>query len=231
MKHRYPGLILVLLLLPGIIVWTPSESIAQIAQPETVDAGPKSAVRAAALSMILPGLGQRYVNGGSWRTTGTVFALADVASWVALLRTSSLRDRRIDSYESLAAARADAIIDGKDRRFFLNLATFKSSDEYLEVQLRNRAWDQLDYVSTREFQWEWMTDADFFRFRDLRDDAESLDRRSSILVATLVANRLLSAVIAVRSAGKRGMEPRAALTLHPPLRGSLVPGIEIRARL
>lgn len=209
------------------------DSAAQIADdviPPTTQTV-KSPARAAALSLLLPGLGQRYVNDGSWRGSATLFALADVAAWVGLARTVSVRNHRIESYEALAAARADAIVDGKDRRFFLNLATYKSSDEYLETQLRNRAWDQLDYVSTREFQWEWITDADFFRFRDLRDDAESLDRRSSILVATLVANRLISAIIAVRAAGRSRSEARAAVSVYPPTSGRHVPGVRLRLRL
>ncbi len=191
----------------------------------------KSPARAAALSLLLPGLGQRYVNDGSWKGSATLFALADVAAWVGLARTVAVRNHRIDSYEALATARADAIVDGKDRRFFLNLATYKSSDDYLETQLRNRAWDQLDYVSTREFQWEWTTDDDFLRFRDLRDDAESLDRRSSILVATLVANRLISAIIAVRAAGRSRSEARATVSVYPPAGGHHVPGVRLRLRL
>ncbi|MBT8400472.1 MAG: hypothetical protein KJO98_08350 [Rhodothermia bacterium] len=227
------GMTLVVLVLTLAMVGAATDARAQIVDDvteQTVQTS-KSPARAAALSLLLPGLGQRYVNDGSWRGSATLFALADVAAWVGLARTVSVRNHRIDSYEALAAARADAIVDGKDRQFFLNLATYKSSDDYLETQLRNRAWDQLDYVSAREFQWEWASDGDFFRFRDLRNDAESLDRRSSILVATLVANRLLSAVFAVRAAGRSRAEARAAVSVHPPADSYRVPVVRFRLRL
>ncbi len=189
---------------------------------------PRSPAKAAALSLLLPGLGQRYANHGSWKGAATVFALADVASWVGLFRTSALRDQRIDSYQALAATRAHADVNGKDRRFFLNLATYQSSDEYLEIQLRNRAWDQLDYVSAPEFQWQWDSPQDFANFRDLRNSAETLDRRTSVIIAAMVANRVVSALFAVRAAG-RSNRSLASVTVTPPL-GRTYPVLNVNVR-
>ncbi len=185
----------------------------------------RSPATAAALSLLLPGLGQRYANHGSWRGTATIFVIADVATWVGLTRTIQSRNQRINSYTALAASRASAVVDGKDRSFFLNLATYRSSDEYLEIQLRNRAWDQIDYASDPDFRWEWANDEDFLAFRGLRDDAESLDRRKSVLIATLVANRLVSAFVAVRAANRANRTALQSLSLSPPRRGDRYPTV------
>ncbi|MDX1741296.1 MAG: hypothetical protein R3178_08390 [Rhodothermales bacterium] len=187
----------------------------------------RAPAKAAALSLVLPGLGQRYANGGRWSTSATLFATADVAVWLGLVGTLRARSSRTDAYRTLAVSGANADIEGKDRRFFLNLATFRSSDEYLEVQLRNRAWDQLDYVSDPSYQWSWTDEADFLAFRDLRDDAESLGRRRSVLVAALVANRVISALVAVRTAGRYNRNSAVGLSFGPPPEGADWPALRM----
>ena len=221
------GLCLAVILVPGATS-VAGQPLGRTLEPEVTE---RSHARAAALSLLLPGLGQHYVNGGSWKGTATLFALADVASWVGLARTVGARSHRIDSYTALAAARADADVEGKGRSFFLNLATYRSSDEFLEAQLRNRAWDELDDAAARDFQWEWASEEDFVRFRDLRNDAESLDRRASILIATLVANRLVSAIVAIRAARRADESPGTTLSFSPPLRGMNLPRVHLRFRL
>ena len=211
----------VLLLAPA----RPAEG--QIADPAASAHARRAPAKAAALSLLLPGLGQRYANGGRWTTSATLFAAADVAVWLGLVQTIRTRSNRIDSYRTLAASGADAEVEGKDRSFFLNLATYRSSDEYLEVQLRNRAWDQLDYVSNPSFHWDWADEDDFLAFRDLRDDAESLGRRRSVLVASLVANRVISALVAVRSAGRANRRQPAQLSLGPPPPGYSWPVVAV----
>lgn len=47
----------------------------------------KSAKKAFALSLLLPGLGHRYVHDGSWRGAASLFAAADVGLWVSLIGT------------------------------------------------------------------------------------------------------------------------------------------------
>ncbi len=182
--------------------------------------------KAFAASLLLPGLGHRYAQEGSWRGRATVFAAADIGLWVGLFGANWQQVQRVQSYETLAVARANALIEGKDRAFYLNLATYPSSDAYLEAQLRNRAWNRLDYVSTRDFQWEWASDADFQDFRALRNDAETLGRRRSIYAALLVANRLIAGISAVVQAGKTNA-PDLSIALSPPVDASSPPGVHL----
>jgi len=39
---------------------------------------PKSGIKAFGLSLLVPGLGHRYVNGGRWGGAGTIFVAADL---------------------------------------------------------------------------------------------------------------------------------------------------------
>ncbi len=179
-----------------------------------------SGKKAFLLSMILPGLGHRYVRQGHWNGWGAAFSLADASLWVALFGGEWHQNHLIDSYTNLAVSGAGADVSGKNRTFFLNLASFRSSDEFLETVLRNRAWDQIGYVSDPSFQWNWKSEDDFERFRSLRSDAESVGRRSSVLIAALVVNRLVSGLLSSRNAGRMS---RLRVALGPPEIESNIP--------
>lgn len=214
--------LLCLLLLPALT--------APAATAQTPPSPPRSPQKAFALSLLLPGLGHRYAGHGHWQGRGTLFALADAGLWVGLLATEWRRNSLTESFKTLAATRADAQVEGKDRTFFLNLASFHSSDEFVAVSLRNRAWDQVNYVQDRSFQWNWASEVDFQRFRNLRSDAESLRNRRLVLVAALVGNRLVSALLAVRAANRanRADANRLAVALTAPPPGGSLPQLRMR---
>ncbi len=165
------------------------------------ETGP-SGGKAFAMSLLLPGLGHKYVNDGHWSNWAITYASTDASLWLGLIGGEWHRNHLVDSYTTLARSAAGAQVAGKDRTFFLNLASFESSDVYRETMLRNRSWDLIGYVDDPAFQWEWQNDTDYSNYRDLRDDSETLRRRRSILIAGLVANRLISGAISARSAGR-----------------------------
>ncbi len=189
---KYASLLLCLLLIP---------TAARPAGAQT-PGGERSAKKAFALSLLVPGLGHRYVHHGDWDGAASAFVLAEAGLWLGLVATEVRRGQIVSDYETFAAGHADAQVAGKDRQFFLNLATYRSSDEYLDIQLRNRAWDQIDYVSERTNQWRWETESAFLQFRGMREDAETLRRRRTLAVGLLVANRLVSAFTALGAANR-----------------------------
>ena len=188
--------------------------------------------KAFGLSLLLPGLGHRYVNGGQWTAWSGALATGDAALWIGLFAGSWHRDHLIDSYRTLAASSARADLEGKTRTFYLNLASYRSSDEFLESVLRNRAWDQVGYVDDPSFHWSWSSDEDYLRYRDLRDESESLGRRRSILVASIVANRLINGLVAARKAsGLRSSATESAqfsAGFAPPVGGRPVLSLGLR---
>lgn len=187
------GLLLILLLAAS--AFPPASATAQ--NLESPSRG-----KAFLLSLALPGLGHRYVHQGDWDGGASLFAAADVGLWLGLVGTVVRQNQLADGYRTLASMRAGADVSGKDRTFFLTVGSYRSSDEFIEAQLRSRAWDQIDYVSSESYQWEWQSEEDFLRFRSMREDAESVRRRAPIFAALLVGNRLVSGLLAIRAAGR-----------------------------
>ena len=190
---------------------------AQGQTPEIVEPVVKraSSGKAFALSMIAPGLGHRYVRGGDWGRWGTAFALTDAGLWVGLLGTSRRRGHLIENYRTLATRHAGVDPSGKDRTFYLQAATYRSSQSFTDAQFRNGALDQIAYAADPSFQWRWDTEEHFLLFRELREDAESLRRRRTLLIASLAANRLIAGVAALRAAG-RTRSSNLRISLGPP---------------
>ncbi len=209
-------------------LWLPASARAQVQETET-EFVRKSPGKAVALSLLLPGLGHRYAHDGSWRGSASFFALTDVSFWLGLFGAEWQQSQVVQSYRTLATTRASAQLDGKNRRFFLNLGLFRSSDEFREVQLRNRAWDQVDYVSDPAFQWQWASEADLQDYRQLRDDADGWSRRQTLFISMLVANRLLAALTALRAA-RNANAPDVSLSLAPPPPDTNVPVLNLSVR-
>ena len=205
---------------------TPPLSPAQAQDLQIVDK--KSPKKALTLNLLLPGLGHRYVHDGSWKSAATFYALADVGLWLGLIGAETRYNDLITNYTTLAASRANAFVDGKDRQFFLNLASYHSSDEYLETQLRNRNWTKLDYVEDRDFQWSWDTEEDYLTFRGMREDAESMRRRRIVFITVLVANRLVSGLAGIRAANRaNAVLHDVAISLTPPSYNSSLPVLHL----
>jgi len=185
------------------------------AQPvmETFDS--PSGKKAFALSLVLPGLGHRYVNHGTWNTKGTLFALVDATAWVSLFGARWQYGHFTQSYENMAMAHAGAQIDGQSRAFLLNVGQYDNSEEYLDVLLRARAWDRLDDATQPDQQWDWDTEGNRIRYRELRSDAEKMERRTTWVAAILVGNRFLSAISALRAANKPRQGPVAQVSISP----------------
>lgn len=152
--------------------------------------------------------------------------MADAALWTSLFGVTWRRSSLVDSYEALAVSAAGADLTGKDRAFILRLASYRSSDEYFETALRLRAWEELEAMEDETYRWSWTSDEDYLRFRDLRNDAESLGRRRTLLVASLVANRLLSGILSARRAGR----PSDLSVAFRPAPSGTVPTLDLALR-
>ena len=212
----------------GAMLW----ALPAYAQIQEMEAEPefirKSPGKAAALSLLVPGLGHRYVNSGSWRGAASFFVLAEATFWLGLLGADWQQGQAVESYRTLATARADAQLEGKDRRFLLNLGIYMSSDEFREEQLRTRFWDQVNYVSDPAFQWEWASAEDLQDYRRLRDDADAWGRRRTLFISTLVANRLLAALTSLRATRRHNnAAPDLSLSVTPPHRYADYPEVKL----
>lgn len=213
---------------PGLGPELFEQEAADVVFAESNGAANRSSGAAFGLSLILPGLGHRYADGG-WGKTATAHALADAGLWIALIDTNARFGSAETGYETLAAVNAGAQIDGQGRGFFINLSRYRSSDEYVEQLLRDRAWNELEAAQLPENQWEWASEEDYQSYRALRENAESLRRRRPIYAALLAGNRLLSGIGALR-ASRSANRTEATLSLGMPQTSADLPTVNLSIR-
>lgn len=204
------------------------EPLGELGPSEAHTARPRSGAAAFGLSLLVPGLGHRYAN-GTWGTASSAHAVADAGLWVGLIDAGLRLGRTEKSYETLAALRANAEVEGQGRGFFLTLSRYRSSDAYVEALLRERRWNELEEAQRPENQWAWTTEEDYQRYRTLREDAESLRRRRPVYAALLAGNRLLAGVGALR-ATRRMNRAEASLALGLPPDGTHTPTVHLSVR-
>ena len=177
---------------------------------------PPHPTKAAALSFAVPGLGQRYVNGNDWNRKAAWYVLAEAAWWAGIVTSQWHRSQSEEHYRTWAASRAGAHVDGKDRAFFVTLGNYRSSDAYRDEHLRNRRWDQLNYVADPAFHWTWQSDADLQQYRDLRQEADAWSRRRSAFIVLMAGSRVVSAVSALRAARRERSTPLSVAIVPGP---------------
>lgn len=188
----------------------------------------KSSFKAFALSMLLPGLGQRYLQDGQWNGWAPVFTGADAALGLRLAGTIWYRDQQVEAYRTLAAGSAGADVESKNRSFFVQMAAYESQKRYVEYLLRSRQWVALEEAEDPSRFWNWSSEDDWDRYRETRSNADALNRRRTILITALVANRLVSGVTALLQARSNDNVPEAAVDLTPGAGGKLTPRLRMR---
>ncbi len=164
---------------------------------ELLAQAPLKPAKAAVYSIVLPGLGHRYANEGRWNRRAALYTITDAVLIAGLISSEWQRRHLEESYQTWATSYAGIAPAGKDRRFYVTIGNYLSSDEYQETQLRQRRVDLVAYVSDPEFQWRWSRIEDLQRYRDLRKNSESWSQRRGSFIAALVANRLVAALSAL----------------------------------
>jgi len=161
-------------------------------EPRSTAVQPKSPFLGAALSLLLPGLGEVY--GGNFES-GRYFLGAEVALLLGI-GTQYIRGSSFESdYKVLARTNAGVSGD-KDEQFWRDISSFNSIDEFNAERLRNRDFGGL-YNPQTHF-WQWQSDTDRRQFRDLRIQSDKAYQSIYYLLAAMGINRILSMINAVR---------------------------------
>jgi hypothetical protein len=141
-------------------------------------------------SLLIPGLGQRYV--GSNLKAG-IFIAAEVGFWSALISFRHRGDWYEDDYRLLAEANAGADLTDKDDRYFDVLGFYESREEYNKLGgVYNR--DQQYYPDNQFYFWKWDSEESRERYRDLKNRSKSFYRDAEFALGLIVANHVISAV-------------------------------------
>jgi hypothetical protein len=175
---------------------------------------PRSASKAFMLSMLLPGLGQRYCGRND---RALAFFMGEAGLWTTFAVFKVQGNKREEDYEEWAKEFSGAKIDGYDRdeEFYQRISRYLSSDEYnFEVKLLARLIypgdtpevreQQLAYIEENSYRgdeaWAWESPEKRNDFRVIRHGSVEADRRAQWTLGALVLLRVLSAIDAVRVA-------------------------------
>lgn len=159
----------------------------------------KSAPLAMALSFALPGAGELYAGA---KTRGFIFLSMEGGIWGGYYGFNSYSRWRESDYENFAAVHAGVINAGKDDTFYEKMTYYESRDYYNQI---TRVYDRNEentYPEDEFWNWEWDREDSRERFRELRNDKKSAERRAIFMLGAAVVNRIVSAIdayIATRS--------------------------------
>jgi len=153
---------------------------------------PKSVFLGAALSFLLPGMGEVYA--GNFES-GRYFLGAEVAMLLGI-GTQYIRGSSFESDYKVFARTHAGVSGDKDEQFWRDISAFNSINEFNAERLRNRDFGRL-YNPQTHF-WQWQSDADRRQFRDLRIQSDKAYQSIYYLFAAMGINRVLSMINAVR---------------------------------
>jgi len=162
--------------------------------------GRKSAFKAAFFSALLPGMGQYYCG---HRKTARYFWAAEAASWLGLVAYRTYGGWKEDDYIRFGREKAGVRLENKPDWFVDYVSYYDNIDQYNQF---GRAIDrERPYLeNTSENYWFWKSTSDKNAFRDLKNRSREAYRRSDFMIGAMIVNRMVSAIHAVRIAGRTG---------------------------
>ncbi len=140
-------------------------------------------------SAAIPGWGQKAVGA---RTAARNFFVADVALWLGVISFNVYGNWQKDDYHLLAAQHAQADIEGKTDKFFVDVGNYTSIDDYNQSRLQRRDVAAL-YDPATHF-WRWDSEANRERFDDIRLRSERAFNRGELVIAAIIANHIISGI-------------------------------------
>ncbi|OGC75877.1 MAG: hypothetical protein A2145_07095 [candidate division Zixibacteria bacterium RBG_16_40_9] len=177
----------------------------------------KSPSKAFLLSLALPGTGQIYSGD---KTKGKLFLSAEAVWWGSFWLFKTLGNWKEEDYKNFAAARAGVNLEGKPEDFFSNLSFYSSRDEYNQfTRLYNGPTEPI-YPEDDLWNWEWESTEMRLKYRDLRNQSKTFDRRALYSVGAAILSRIVSGLDAARTAKKYNQKKsleQAGWEFHPQL--------------
>ncbi len=176
----------------------PEMGLSSFAQGGEVAMPKKNKGKAFILSLVLPGLGERYA--GSSRKA-YFFMASEVTLWLTYAGFVTYREWRKQDYKTFAASYAGVDLHGKSDSYFIDVGNYNSIYDYNAAKLRDRNLNKY-YRDVDAFYWQWEDRAHRDKFDQLRISSDLAHNRSMFVIGAILANHVLSAIDAVWSAHK-----------------------------
>jgi hypothetical protein len=201
----------------------------------------RSPGKAFLLSLLLPGLGQRYCGRDD---RALAFFIGEAGLWTTFGVLKVQSNRREEDFEEWAKAFSGAKIEGYDRdeEFYQTISRYLSSDEYnFEIKFLARLVypgdtpevraQQLAFIEDNSVRgddtWEWESPEKRNDFRVIRHRSVEADRRAEWTLGALVLLRVLSGIDAVRVAMQENRDHGSVGLSATPCLPSGAPGLAL----
>jgi hypothetical protein len=146
-------------------------------------------------SLLLPGMGELY--GGNYGM-GKYFTIAEGALWISYAGFESYGTWTQNDARTFAVQHAGINLDNKSDGYFIDIGNFVSVEEYNQEILRERQIFKV-YDPSSSNAWHWDSDANRETYRQLRVSSDEKFNNARFVLATIVANHIISAINAGRS--------------------------------
>ena len=149
------------------------------------------------MSLAIPGLGQYYAGSPGY---AKMFFAAEIAIWGMYYYDTTMKSSTRDNYLTFAAMHAGVNPDGRGETYLNAVGGFSSSFDYNNWQLTKES--PIQYTGSNG--WNWDSEADRGRFKQLRVRELDYENAVKYCVAGLVLNHLLSALHASKMVHQPG---------------------------
>lgn len=160
------------------------------------------------MSFLVPGLGQYYAGAPGY---AKVFFAAELAVWGGYYYNTVMKDSRRQDYLTQAALHAGVNPSGRGTSYLNAVGAFHSSFDYNGYQLQTK---EIPVLYTGNLEWEWDSEWERQRFRDLRERELEYDNTIKYCIAGAVLNHLLAALHASKTAQRNGSLPAVTVTTN-----------------
>jgi hypothetical protein len=176
---------------------TKEVQIRELSIPD-IDASPapeskKSVMLAVVASLLVPGMGELYA--GSFET-GKYYLMAEGGLWLTYSGFRMHSNWLLQDAQTFASQHANANFNNKDDQYSVNIGNFNTTAEYNDAKSRNRDYELMYQSTNPDYQWNWDTDANRLRFKDIRIQSGDVKNNAKFIIGAVTVNHLLSAFFA-----------------------------------
>lgn len=155
--------------------------------------GRKSPALAAFASFVIPGLGELYA--GKY-DIGKYSTIAEVSLWAIYTGIEVYSNQVRNDAITYAMVNSGADVQGKPSQFFVDIGNFLNTEDYNIKKIHDGTYGLI--YSGPSYQWQWQSDADRAKFKNMRVKADAYLNYGRYTLAVIFLNHLVSAIDAAR---------------------------------
>lgn len=186
----------------------------------------KSPGLAVVASLMVPGLGELYA--GRY-DVGKYSTIAEASLWVFYTIFEVHSDQVRSDAVNYAKINAGAQVSGKPDDFFVNIGNFLNTQDYNNQKIQAGNYDLI--YNSSSYQWQWQSDADRAKFKNLRIEADQFLNYGRYTAAVIVLNHLISAINAARLVAGVNASAATSLDESPQTLSQTIPSTGVYLRL